>query len=88
MARKELSKIDADLETAKAKVAQLEEERKKAEEESFKKIGQAYFQLKRKKDKSITHKEILSSIKQEIAALKNESKLFPGEDPLTEKSNQ
>lgn len=88
MARKELSKIDADLENAKAKVAQLEEERKKAEEEIFQKIGQAYFQLKRKMNKSITHKEVLSSIKQEIAALKNESKLSPGEDHMTEKSDQ
>ncbi|WP_278043386.1 hypothetical protein [Streptococcus agalactiae] len=88
MVRKDLSKIDADLETAKAKVALLEEERKKAEEESFQKIGQAYFQLKRKMNKSVTHKEVLSSIKQEIATLKNESKNFPGEDLLSEKSDQ
>ncbi|ESR08767.1 hypothetical protein DIX60_10670 [Streptococcus iniae] len=82
MAKKELSKIDVELENAKAKVAQLEEERKKAEEESFQKIGQAYFQLKRKKDKSITHKEILNSIKQELAALKNESKFSPAENKI------
>lgn len=88
MARKDLSKIDADLETAQAKVALLEEERKKAEEESFQKIGQAYFQLKRKMNKTITHKEVLSSIKQEIATLKNESKNFPAEDYLSDKSDQ
>ncbi|MBA2796395.1 hypothetical protein, partial [Streptococcus porcinus] len=83
-----LSKIDGELDTAKAKVELLEDEMKKAEEESFQKIGQAYFQLKRKMNKTITHKEVLSSIKQEIATLKNESKNFPAEDYLSDKSDQ
>lgn len=87
MAKKELTKIDAELENAKAKVAQLEEERKKVEEESFQKIGQAYFQLQRKKDKMITHKDILSSLKQELLELKNMSKASSGEVKVDTLSN-
>ena len=45
MAKKDLTKIDRDLEEAKKKVADLENEKRQAEENLQKQIGKLYVQI-------------------------------------------
>lgn len=74
MAKKNLRKIDSELEEAKKKVIALEQERKQAEEDIQRQIGKTYFQLQRKKDKNKSYQEILEDLKLELSLLKEEEK--------------
>ncbi|HEO8394852.1 TPA: hypothetical protein VBX43_000901 [Streptococcus agalactiae] len=75
MAKKNLKKIDLELEEAKKKVASLENERKLAEENLQKQIGKAYVQIQLKKDKNQSYEMILDDLKTELAILKEEEKV-------------
>ncbi|MEG3269315.1 hypothetical protein [Streptococcus suis] len=74
MAKKDLIKIDNELEEAKKKVALLENERKAAEENLQKQIGKIYVQIQLKKDKNQTYDSILDDLKTELAIIKEEEK--------------
>ncbi|HGD5620287.1 TPA: hypothetical protein ACIZUA_001377 [Streptococcus agalactiae] len=75
MAKKDLTKIDLELEEAKKKVASLENERKLAEENLQKKIGKIYVQIQLKKDKNQSYEIILDNLKTELLIIKEEEKL-------------
>lgn len=75
MAKKDLTKIDLELEEAKKKVASLENERKLAEENIQKKIGKIYVQIQLKKDKNQSYETILDNLKTELLIIKEEEKL-------------
>ncbi|MDQ8821251.1 hypothetical protein RFF58_09605 [Streptococcus ruminantium] len=74
MAKKDLTKIDLELEEAKKKVASLENERKLVEENFQKQIGKIYVQIQLKKDKNQTYDSILDDLKTELAIIKEEEK--------------
>ncbi|MGX9845536.1 hypothetical protein ACR3IL_09650 [Streptococcus iniae] len=74
MAKKDLTKIDLELEEAKKKVASLENERKLAEENLQKQIGKVYVQIQLKKDKNQSYETILDDLKTELAIMKEEEK--------------
>ncbi|HEM5281601.1 TPA: hypothetical protein U1333_000987 [Streptococcus suis] len=74
MAKKDLIKIDNELEEAKKRVAFLENERKAAEENLQKQIGKIYVQIQLKKDKNQTYDSILDDLKTELAIIKEEEK--------------
>ena len=74
MAKKDLKKIDLELEEAKKKVAALESVRKEAEEKLQKNIGKLYVQVKLKKDKNLSYEQIHDDLKTELALLKEEEK--------------
>ena len=74
MAKKDLKKIDLELEEAKKKVAALESVRKEAEEKLQKNIGKLYFQMQLKKDKNLSYEQIHDDLKTELALLKEEEK--------------
>lgn len=74
MAKKDLKKIDLELEEAKKKVAALESVRKEAEEKLQKNIGKLYVQLQLKKDKNLSYEQIHDDLKTELALLKEEEK--------------
>ena len=74
MAKKDLTKIDLELEEAKKKVALLENERKLAEENLQKQIGKIYVQIQLKKDKKQSYETILDDLKTELAIIKEEEK--------------
>ena len=74
MAKKDLTKIDLELEEAKKKVALLENERKLAEENIQKQIGKIYVQIQLKKDKKQSYETILDDLKTELAIVKEEEK--------------
>lgn len=74
MAKKDLTKIDLELEEAKKKVALLENERKLAEENIQKQIGKIYVQIQLKKDKKQSYETILDDLKTELAIIKEEEK--------------
>ena len=74
MAKKDLKKIDLELEEAKKKVAALESVRKEAEEKLQKNIGQLYVQVQLKKDKNLSYEQIHDDLKTELALLKEEEK--------------
>lgn len=74
MAKKDLIKIDNELEEAKKKVAFLENERKAAEENLQKQIGKIYVQIQLKNDKNQTYDSILDDLKTELAIIKEEEK--------------
>lgn len=74
MAKKAISKIEQDLEQAKARVSELEEQRKLALEDSDKKIGRAYVQLKQLENKTLTREAILAELKEEILLAKEYQK--------------
>ncbi|WP_283265360.1 hypothetical protein [Streptococcus dysgalactiae] len=76
MAKKAISKIEQDLEQAKARVSELEEQRKLALEESDKKIGRTYVQLKQLENKTLTREAILAELKEEILLAKEYQKEF------------
>ena len=75
MAKKDLTKIDLELEEAKKKVASLENKRKLAEENLQKKIGKIYVQIQLKKDKNQSYETILDNLKTELLIIKEEEKL-------------
>ena len=74
MAKKDLKKIDLELEEAKKKVAALESVRKEAEEKLQKNIGKLYVQVQLKKDKNLSYEEVLSTLKSELTLVKEEEK--------------
>ena len=74
MAKKDLKKIDLELEEAKKKVAALESVRKEAEEKLQKNIGKLYVQVQLKKDKNSSYEPIHDDLKTELALLKEEEK--------------
>ncbi|GET79771.1 hypothetical protein [Streptococcus dysgalactiae] len=74
MAKKAISKIEQDLEQAKARVSELEEQRKLALEDSDKKIGRAYVQLKQLENKALTREAILAELKEDILLAKDYQK--------------
>ena len=74
MAKKDLKKIDLELEEAKKKVAALESVRKEAEEKLQKNIGKLYVQVQLKKDKNLSYEQIHDDLKTELAPLKEEEK--------------
>lgn len=74
MAKKDLKKIDLELEEAKKKVATLESVRKEAEEKLQKNIGKLYVQVQLKKDKNLSYEQIHDDLKTELALLKEEEK--------------
>lgn len=74
MAKKDLTKIDLELEEAKKKVALLENERKLAEENLQKQIGKIYVQIQLKKDKKQSFETILDDLKTELMIQKEEEK--------------
>ena len=74
MAKKDLTKIDLELEEAKKKVALLENERKLAEENLQKQIGKIYVQIQLKKDKKQSYETILDDLKTELAIIKEDEK--------------
>ena len=74
MAKKDLKKIDLELEEAKKKVAALESVRKEAEEKLQKNIGKLYVQVQLKKDKKLSYEQIHDDLKTELALLKEEEK--------------
>ncbi|EPV91410.1 MULTISPECIES: hypothetical protein [Streptococcus] len=74
MAKKDLTKIDRDLEEARKKVADLENEKRQAEENLQKQIGKLYVQIQLKKDKSQSYETILDDLKTELELIKQEEK--------------
>lgn len=72
--KKDLTKIDLELEEAKKKVASLENERKLAEEKLQKRIGKIYVQIQLKKDKNQSYESILDDLKTELAIIKEDEK--------------
>ncbi|MCQ3826364.1 hypothetical protein [Streptococcus agalactiae] len=74
MAKKDLTKIDLELEEAKKKVASLENERKVVEENLQKQIGKFYVQIQLKKDKNQSYESILDDLKTELAIIKEDEK--------------
>ena len=74
MAKKDLKKIDLELEEAKKKVAALESVRKEVEEKLQKNIGKLYVQVQLKKDKNLSYEQIHDDLKTELALLKEEEK--------------
>ena len=74
MAKKDLKKIDLELEESKKKVAALESVRKEAEEKFQKNIGKLYVQVQLKKDKNLSYEQIHDDLKTELALLKEEEK--------------
>ncbi|MEY8435857.1 hypothetical protein AALA56_08645 [Streptococcus hyointestinalis] len=74
MAKKNLNKIDLELEEAKKKVALLENERRLAEENIQRQIGKLYVQVQLKKDKNQSYETLLDDLKTELAILKEEEK--------------
>lgn len=74
MAKKDLKKIDLELEEAKKKVAALESVRKEAEEKLQKNIGKLYVQVQLKKDKNLSYEQIHDDLKTELALFKEEEK--------------
>lgn len=74
MAKKDLKKIDLELEEAKKKVAALESVRKETEEKLQKNIGKLYVQVQLKKDKNLSYEQIHDDLKTELALLKEEEK--------------
>lgn len=74
MAKKNLNKIDLELEEAKKKVASLENERKIAEENLQKQIGKIYVQIQLKKDKNQSYETLLNDLKTELAMIKEDAK--------------
>lgn len=84
MAKKDLTKIELEIEEAKKKIASLENERKLVEEKLQKNIGKLYVQIQLKKDKTLSYETIQKTLKTELTELKNAEK----EKRLAEKKEQ
>ena len=84
MAKKDLTKIELEIEEAKKKIASLENERKLAEEKLQKNIGKLYVQIQLKKDKTLSYEAIQKTLHTELTELKNAEK----EKRLAEKKEQ
>lgn len=71
---KNLTKLDKDYAAQAEKLKAIEAERKKAEEAYLLDLGKIYFQLRKKKEKSIDLVSVHSELKNELQTLKNEEK--------------
>ncbi|MGT2930205.1 hypothetical protein ACVR1G_08270 [Streptococcus dentasini] len=74
MAMKNLTKLDKDYAAQAEKLKAIEAERKKAEEAYLLDLGKIYFQIRKKKEKSIDLVSVHSELKNELQTLKNEEK--------------
>lgn len=74
MARKNISKIDKDLEEALAKVEQLKAERKESEDNFYKEIGRLVVQKEKLFDKNITFETLIENLKSDIQNRKDDLK--------------
>lgn len=74
MARKNISKIDKDLEEALAKVEQLKAERKESEDNFHKEIGRLVVQKEKLFAKTITFETIIENLKSDIQTRKDDLK--------------
>lgn len=78
MARKNISKIDKDIQAAEKKVEELREERREAEENFYKEIGKLFAKKEFLKDKSLSFEDLISRLKKEVKdtqlELKSQSK--------------
>lgn len=74
MARKNISKIDKDLEEALAKVEQLKAERKESEDNFYKEIGRLVVQKEKLFDKNITFETLIENLKSDIQTRKDDLK--------------
>jgi len=88
MAKKDLKKIDLELEEAKKKVAALESVRKEAEEKLQKNIGKLYVQVQLKKDKNLSYEQIYDDLKTELTLLKEEEERRQAVQKAAEESEQ
>ena len=88
MAKKDLKKIDLELEEAKKKVAALESVRKEAEEKLQKNIGKLYVQVQLKKDKNLSYEQIYDDLKTELTLLKEEKERRQAVQKAAEESEQ
>ncbi|WP_447452702.1 hypothetical protein [Streptococcus dentasini] len=71
---KNLTKLDKDYAAQAEKLKAIEAERKKAEEAYLLDLGKIYFQIRKKKEKSIDLVSVHSELKNELQTLKNEEK--------------
>lgn len=78
MARKNISKIDKDIQAAEKKVEELRSERREAEENFYKEIGKLFAKKEFLKDKSLSFEDLISRLKKEVKdtqlELKSQSK--------------
>lgn len=78
MARKNISKIDKDIQAAEKKVEELRAERREAEENIYKEIGKLFAKKEFLKDKSLSFEDLISRLKKEVKdtqlELKSQSK--------------
>ena len=78
MARKNISKIDKDIQAAEKKVEELRAERRQAEENIYKEIGKLFAKKEFLKDKSLSFEDLISRLKKEVKdtqlELKSQSK--------------
>lgn len=78
MARKNISKIDKDIQAAEKKVEELREERREAEDNFYKEIGKLFAKKEFLKDDSLSFEDLISRLKKEVKdtqlELKSQSK--------------
>ncbi len=78
MARKNISKIDKDIQAAEKKVEELRAERREAEENIYKEIGKLFAKKEFLKDESLSFEDLISRLKKEVKdtqlELKSQSK--------------
>lgn len=78
MARKNISKIDKDIQAAEKKVEELRAERREAEDNFYKEIGKLFAKIEFLKDKSLSFEDLISRLKKEVKdtqlELKSQSK--------------
>lgn len=78
MARKNISKIDKDIQAAEKKVEELRAERREAEENLYKEIGKLFAKKEFLKDESLSFEDLISRLKKEVKdtqlELKSQSK--------------
>ena len=78
MARKNISKIDKDIQAVEKKVEELRAERRQAEENIYKEIGKLFAKKEFLKDKSLSFEDLISRLKKEVKdtqlELKSQSK--------------
>lgn len=78
MARKNISKIDKDIQAAEKKVEELRAERREAEENLYKEIGKLFAKKEFLKDGSLSFEDLISRLKKEVKdtqlELKSQSK--------------
>lgn len=78
MARKNISKIDKDIQAAEKKVEELRAELREAEDNFYKEIGKLFAKKEFLKDDSLSFEDLISRLKKEVKdtqlELKSQSK--------------